>query len=367
MGSAPGEVMGRKPTKNLNLPKGMRARPKAGGVIWYYLDAGKQADGKRLEIPLGNDYLIALRKYAELMVTASAPPVTVPEMLTRFQVETMIGRTKGTLDDIRWSMPHLIKFFSDPSPAPLDAVEPLHITQYRRWRSKTTETQKGAPVRANREISWLSAAWNWARSEGLTSAQNPCIGVKKNKEDGRDIYVEDDELALITKHADEPLREALEMGHLIGQRPGDLRGMSETDIRNGYLEVEQDKTGAKLRIEVIGDLFALVEQIKARKASIKGVRSLSLLCDEKGQPLTKGKMRYRFDKAREQAAEACENEEQAARIRSLQFRDLRAKNGTDKAEKEGLRAAQGLLGHTSQAMTEHYTRNRRGASVKPLK
>ena len=52
--------MGRKPTKNHNMPKGMRPRAKAGGVIWYYLDMGKQADGKRREEPLGSDYLIAV-------------------------------------------------------------------------------------------------------------------------------------------------------------------------------------------------------------------------------------------------------------------------------------------------------------------
>jgi len=55
--------MGRVPTKNLNLPKGMRARPQKSGKIYYYLDLGGKP---RKEIPLGDDYAIAIKKWAEL-------------------------------------------------------------------------------------------------------------------------------------------------------------------------------------------------------------------------------------------------------------------------------------------------------------
>ncbi|MCX8566757.1 MAG: Phage integrase family protein [Glomeribacter sp. 1016415] len=51
-----------------------------------------------------------------------------------------------------------------------------------------------------------------------------------------------------------------------------------------------------------------------------------------------------------------------------QFRDLRAKAGTDRAELSGdIRRAQKQLGHTSIKMTEHYVRNRRGEKVEPTK
>lgn len=48
---------------------------------------------------------------------------------------------------------------------------------------------------------------------------------------------------------------------------------------------------------------------------------------------------------------------------SFQFRDLRAKAATDT---EDLHHAQKLLGHTTRAMTEHYTRKRIGDTVKPV-
>lgn len=360
----------------------MRVRRTSSGKTYHYLE--HDAGGKRTTTPLGPDYIDALRKYAELVVTATAPAVTVPELLSKWHTETAPGRPKGTLDDIGWSLPHLVEFFSMPEPAPLHHVEPVHITQYLRWRiaqaraAKQKRNEKraeaGKPplkissnegaVRGNREVAWLSAAWNWGRSTGITAAANPCEGVKRNKETGRDVYVEDDEMEAIMQHADEPLREAIELAYLVAQRPGDLRSFRETDIRDGVLHVRQAKTGAKRRVEVVGMLDALIERIRARKAGINGVRSLSLLVTETGESLTKSMMRRRFEQAREAAAKAAGNAQIAERIRSLQFRDLRAKGGTDL---DDLAKAQALLGHTKRDMTEHYIRKRRGAKVMPVK
>lgn len=375
--------MGRRPTVNLNLPPGMRIKKGARGQAWYYLDRGQQPSGKRIWMPLGSNFPDALRKYAELVETTVGPAVTVPELLHDWNTATAPGRPAGTLTDIRTSLNHLLRFFGDP-PAPCDQVEPVHIRQYLDWRVAETKKAKQAKnasraedgkqplaikhndgaARANREIAWLSAAWNWGRDRGKTRAQNPTLGVKRHKEAGRDIYVEDDEMQAIIAHADEPLREAIELAYLIGQRPGDLRDIRETDIRDGCIMVEQDKTGAKVRVEIVGALAVLVERIRSRKAAIKGVRSLSLIVNESGQQLGKSAMRYRFDKARAAAAEAAPNTEAAERIRSIQFRDLRAKAASDM---EALDKAQKLLGHTKRDMTEHYIRKRRGEKVQPVK
>jgi integrase len=75
-------------------------------------------------------------------------------------------------------------------------------------------------------------------------------------------------------------------------------------------------------------------------------------------------MRYRFDKAREAAAKDAPNNAVAERIRSIQFRDLRAKAASDI---ESLKKAQLLLGHTTEGMTEHYRRKRKGIKVSPVR
>jgi len=76
------------------------------------------------------------------------------------------------------------------------------------------------------------------------------------------------------------------------------------------------------------------------------------LQDGNGQRLASGALRTRFDKARKASGV------------DFQFRDIRAKTATDA---ENLAHAQKLLGHKSRAMTEHYTRNRKGEQVNPLK
>jgi integrase len=361
----------------------MRAKKGVRGQVWYYLDKGVQPNGSRPWIPLGSNFPEALRAYVEQVETVKAPAVTVAELLNDWNAKTAAGRKAGTVDDIRYSLPNLMRFFGDP-PAQLDEVEPIHIRQYLDWRvaeAKKAKKERNAKrvaagrksvvikpnegaVRANREIAWLSAAWNWARDHGITKAANPSTGIKRHKEGGRDIYVEDDELAAILGYADEPLREAIELAYLIGQRPGDLRQIRETDIRDGCIVLEQGKTDAKLRIEITGALEDLIVRIKARKAKIEGVRSLALICNEGGQPLLKSAMRYRFDKARDAAASATKDEAQAVRLRSIQFRDLRAKAASDM---EALDKAQKLLGHSSRDMTEHYVRKRRGEKVGPVK
>ncbi|MDV6345236.1 tyrosine-type recombinase/integrase [Nitrosomonas sp. Is37] len=134
--------------------------------------------------------------------------------------------------------------------------------------------------------------------------------------------------------------------------------MRENDIVDGSLQITQDKTGKKLRISIEGELKALIDRIKERKAGYT-VRSLHLIVDESGQRFTSFMLRSHFDRAREQAG---------INKADFQFRDLRAKAGTDKADASGdIRQAQRQLGHASVVTTERYVRGRKGDKVKPTK
>ena len=95
------------------------------------------------------------------------------------------------------------------------------------------------------------------------------------------------------------------------------------------------------------------------------VRTSQLICTETGRPISQNALRLRFVKARDQAIE--QNPTIAKSIKHFQFRDLRAKAASDKAESETMRDAQLQLGHSSMAMTEHYVRQRRGQKVSPTR
>ena len=358
--------MGRKPTVNLNLPPRMRARPRGKRrTVHYYYDWGGKP---RREEALGSNFVLAVKQWAQLEqahVPKAAQP-TFKDAADAYVIEVLPTKAQRTQIDNLKELAFLREFFD--LDARLDEIEPTHIRQYLRWRHKKAvqwyaDKGRDAPpdaghVRANREIALFSHIFNNARETGLTNAPNPCLGVKKNAEEGRDVYIEDELYARLYEKADQPTRDAMDLAYLAGQRPQDTLQYDERSIRDGSLEIGQNKTGKKLRIEITGELKAVIERIKQRKSTYKVV-STALVVTETGQRMTLRTLQYRFRVARE-----------AARIPAgdFQFRDLRAKAGTDKTEATGdIRQAQKQLGHGSVAMTEHYVRKRRGDKVGPTR
>jgi len=150
----------------------------------------------------------------------------------------------------------------------------------------------------------------------------------------------------------------MDLAYLTGQRVSDTLKMDERDVRDNQIWIVQGKTNAKRRIEVIGELKTLIDRIMTRKAGYK-VRATKLVLAEDGTAMTYSMLRKRFDDARDLAKVS-----KAA----FQFRDLRAKAGTDKAESSGdIVQARDQLGHTTVVMTEKYVRDRKGKKVTPTR
>ncbi|NII10294.1 tyrosine-type recombinase/integrase [Oleiagrimonas sp. C23AA] len=266
----------------------------------------------------------------------------------RYRAEVIPTKAPRTQVDNAAELAKLIEFFDNP-PCPLDAITPQHVKQYIRWRSKT------AKVRANRERALLSHIWNWSRGERYTALPNPCAGIKGNSETGRDIYVEDDAYTSMWEKASQMLHDAMGLAYLTGQRPADTLRMDEAHIKDGCLEVRQGKTSKKLRVTIDAELRAIIARVKARKRE-NPVYSTRLVVLDNGQPPSIKTLQKHWQDART-----------AARLPTdIQFRDLRAKAGTDTTDQTGdIRKAQQQLGHQNLAMTEHYVRQRRGDKVNP--
>jgi len=116
-------------------------------------------------------------------------------------------------------------------------------------------------------------------------------------------------------------------------------------------ETSDSQSTATLRARVDiswleGELATVVSALTALPA-----RSLFLVHGSKGRPITAGSLRTRFERAR-----------QAAGV-DFQFRDLRAKAGTDAGN---LADAQALLGHAAATTTDRYIRRRVGVVVRPV-
>jgi integrase len=335
--------MGRHPSVNRNLPPRMRAR-RRGNTTYYLYDTGGKP---RHEIPLGIDYILAVQQWAQLHQAQPTAQMTVAWMIGKYLTsEEFNSVSTGTQADYKFALDKLMAAFGD---APLDQVKAAHVTLYLDKRGKESKH------RALREKAVLSMLYSWAMARDFCHF-NPAGAVKTKRLPGRKgIYIHDEMLDAVYAEAPQDLKDAMDLAYYIGQRPGDLLGMTLIKIRDGMLEYRQNKTGTPQRITLVGALKEVIDRIQARKAEHK-VTSMFLLVNERGQKMTKAMLRSRFEAART-----------AAGIdgKDFQFRDLRRKSGSDLRDQAGLDAAQDLLGHASQAMTEHYT-GARGKKVSAI-
>lgn len=347
--------MGRPRKTDLNLPPRMRRK----GNAYYFAHNGKP---RRWEA-LGSDFAGALRRWAEIagQPAAAAPALTFSEVVTKYRLLVYPTKAPRTRKDNDGEFKKLEAVFGR---SPFESITHRDAARYHALRGEK------APVRANREIALLSHVWTFARSAKsgyLTEKPNPCEGIERFKEAGRAVFVTDDVFLSIVYKAPQPLADAMWLAYFTGQRPSDVLKTRRDNVRELALDVRQGKTGANVRMELAGmDLGKLVDELLARKRKVSGPW---LVQDDAGQRLTYWALAKAFAAARKAAAAAARADghvDLATEIEACQFRDLRAKTGTEKAEQAGILEARDLLGHASVTMTEKYVRARRGARVKPL-
>lgn len=345
--------MGRKPTVNLNMPPHMHPRRQRSGKVYYYVHI-KTPEGKRKDVPLGSDYILALQAYAKFnTIEAPKQEVLFGDVIQKYIAEALPKLAANTIRVQKSDIKHVIKFFND---APLDQIKPMHIGQFLDRYSERATT-------ANRCKRLISTLWNHARRWGYTELPNPCEGIKGHALEKRMVYITDEVFELVHRHASAPLQDALELAYLTGQRPADTLSMTVRDIQGEHLIVRQEKTKQPLRIIIAGQLAALLARIHARKKTYKTICG-ALLVNTQGKPLTQPVLRNHFDQAKENAIKAVP--ELADAIKEFWFYDLRAKAADDTSDQRGEVAASNLLGHESVMTTKrHYLR--RGKIVEPTK
>ncbi|MDD1011813.1 tyrosine-type recombinase/integrase [Pseudomonas shahriarae] len=340
-----------------NLPPRMYqwTRTRKSGKVWiayYYLDMTGKA------IPLGKDLDLARVKWAEL--EAKEKPLdlrTMKGIFDRYIRDIVSKKAARTQKDNLAEIKQLRPMFDN---APIDSITPATIAGYRDART--------AKVRANREIATLSHVFNIAREWGLTTKENPCQGVRKNKETPRDYYANDVVWDAVYVKAAQELKDAMDLAYLTGQRPADVLVMRKDDIEGNYLGVQQNKTHKKLRIQMTdGDEPNSLGLLIGKMAERNALHICSyLIVSARGKRMTAKMLRDRWDDARERAKkEAVEkgDVQLAEKIGGFQFRDIRPKAASEILD---VGDASLLLGHTKGDITERVYR-RIGAIAKPSK
>lgn len=348
--------------ENRDLPERLlrRTRKRKSGKLWVaYYYCGRDAEGRRIEIPLGQDLAEAKLEWARLEQKAMPKVMaTMGELFDRYERDIIPTKSPRTQKDNKYELERLRKAFAD---APIEAIAPLVVAQYRDART--------AKTRANREIALLSHVFTVAMEWGF-AVHNPCLAVRRNKEKVRDFYAADDIWDAVYAEADQGLKDAVDLAYLAGQRPADTLKFSTVDLDDDYLWVDQNKTDKKLRIRrhVNGELTGLGLFINAllERRKLQGVRNSRLITNDSGLRMSWEMLRNRFSEARDKAARklaADGNADLAVKVRQFQFRDIRPKAAS---EIEDLSQASKLLGHSKEEITKRVYR-RVGEVVSPTK
>lgn len=354
--------MRQKTTSNRDLPPRMlrRSHKRKSGKTWisYYYN-GRDAEGKRKEIPLGSDLDQAKLEWARLERRAAPKPShLLGSLFDRYVKEIIPTKALRTQNDNMKELKQLRKAFEQ---APIDSITPQVVAQYRDART--------AKVRANREIALLSHMFTIAREWGLTNNPNPCFGVRRNKETPRDYYAGDMVWNAVYDAAVQELKDAMDLAYLTGQRPADVLKVATTDLNAGFLMVQQGKTSKKLRLRLEDDgvqsgLSAFINDLQERRA-LSGIKTSRLITNTSGLRMSPQMLRNRWDEAREKAAikaGVAGDSALAVLIRQFQFKDIRPKA----ASEIELAHASRLLGHSTEEITKRVYR-RVGEIVKPTR
>ena len=325
-------------------------------------------DGDRKKINLGHDYAIALQKFREIENNGGLKFIkTLGQVWEHYSKTDLLKRSLMTQKGYSCAWRQIDKMFGKRN---LQDIEPHHIRSYMDHRK--------AKSRANIEKALISVLYHHAFNQADIAYRgfNPCTGVKRNPSKGRRKYVEANEYLSIYKHADNDVKDLMDLCLYTGQRISDVLKMTFKDIirnldsksvmlyNNQYasdviniptvdlLKIKTNKTDEKVNVILEGPLKETIDRITNKHKSYK-IDSIFLLCDKNGQPWVYRTIYQRYEKARRLAGFTSYE---------IQVRDLRSKNACDST----LADANVRLAHTNIAMTERYRDKVKGKVVMPL-
>ncbi|EOX0263554.1 tyrosine-type recombinase/integrase [Escherichia coli] len=202
--------------------------------------------------------------------------------------------------------------------------------------------------------STLSDAFREAIAEGHITT-NPVAATRAAKSEVRRSRLTADEYLKIYQAAESSpcwLRLAMELAVVTGQRVGDLCEMKWSDIVDGYLYVEQSKTGVKIAIPTTLHVDALGISMKETLDKCKKILGgETIIASTRREPLSSGTVSRYFMRARKASGLSFEGDPPTFHeLRSLSAR-LYEKQISDKF-------AQHLLGHKSDTMASQYRDDR---------
>lgn len=289
---------------------------------FYYVKKGKWTR-------LGGDLNTALHEYARIAALPTDGLAALIDKALPHITENVASSTKKQYIDMARKLQSIFAEFR------ADQVRHGDIVQMQ-------DAFKHSPAVGNRLLTVLKLTYQWAMDRELVES-NPCVSVKRLKQNTRDRLISAKEYTAIYEHCNPWLQIIMDMLYLTGQRIGDVLKIERRHLLDDGIYFEQQKTGKQLIVGWTPDLRAVVERAKAAPC---GVAAIQYLLAGRG-----GKIR-----AHANVWTAFKTAAKKGGVSNATLHDLRAMSGTD-ADNQGIDPMK-LLGHTDRRTTDIYLRDR---------
>jgi integrase len=269
-------------------------------------------------------------------------------------------KADSTLDENEKNeAPRLLRVFGKMRPA---AIKPVHIYKYLDYRAA-----EGAPAKANKEISLLSAVLEFGRRKGVLET-NPCRDIKYNKTTPDTRYVTPSELDIVMRTARERggmyvvAALCLRAAYLTVSRPDEMRQITRHAITEQGLEmpVGKRKKGNAQKFKVIEwspELRAVIDgALKLQRTT-----SMYVFGNSSGQTYTRSGWSTNLRRLMEHARKKAENE--GIEFARFTLKDMRPAAVTDRLD-AGDEAITNATGHSSDRMVRQVYDRRKKKSAR---
>lgn len=286
---------------------------------------------------LGPDLSTALAEYGRRLQTPSGG---MPDLIDTVFAHLSPKLAHSTRAQYKFAATKLKGIFAEFSP---EQVHAKHVAQVK-------VSLAGTPNMANRVLSFLRQVFNYALEHELIE-HNPAISIKRHPERKRDRLIQQKEFDAIRGNAGPRLQVIMDLLFLTGQRISDVLNIRLKDLQDDGILFVQKKTGAKLVVSWTQEMKAAVASAKALHGNVRAIafedprRSPALLPAKQGRSPHYSTVKAQWDEARS-----------AAKLDDITLHDIRAMSLTA-ARNQG-KDATALAGHTNEAMTERYLRDK---------
>lgn len=308
-------LVGRKRTRDFDLPPRLYRR----GGAYYYVAGNKWT-------ALGSNLAVAKRRWADLEYVAEQR--TVADLVARYLDEKTDRLAPATVRQYR-SFGNTIR--EQWGALPCASLRAPAIAQWRDRRD-TGRIWANGVISVLRNAYRCGIEWGWCEL-------NPADAVQFNPgSERRGRYLTDAEFRRIRGAAPAWLVTAMDVAYLTALRPSDVLALRWEQIgeRLTVLPQKTSRSGVAVAYELTPELRAVLEAARTRP-----VVGLYVVATDRGRPIRLGRLQKEWLRI-----------VRSLGIADCQFRDIRAKAGTD-ADAAG-QDAQALLHHASRKMTSRY-------------